>query len=394
MGRALGLAVCFLLPVLRPQAPPGPRPGELDRLLAPLRSVGKEGAGNGEARAAWREAVRRGPEALPVLLAAWDEEDPVAANWLRTAVDAIAEREVRAGRPLPARRLEAFVRQTRHAGAARRLAYEWLTRADPSAPGRLLPGMLQDPSPELRRDAVALAIKDAQTLSERGDRPAATVAYRKALAATLDRDRADQIARQLETLGIEVDLASHFGFVRKWMLVGPFDNTGGAGFRQTFPPEKTIDLAGTYMGKGGATLRWTEHTTADPYGVVDLNKALGKHPGAVAYAFTAVRAPGERPVQIRVGSENAVQIFLNGRRIFAREEYHHGMRMDQHVAAGTLRAGRNEILVKVCQNEQTEDWAQSWSFQLRVTDTTGAKVPLDALDGKDRDRAAGGEGRP
>jgi hypothetical protein len=189
-------------------------------------------------------------------------------------------------------------------------------------------------------------------------------------------------------------LAAHFGFVCRWHVLGPFDNTGGAGFRRSFPPEEKVELTQTCAGKGGAKLRWAERTTADPYGVLDLNKALGRHRGAVAYAFAAVSSPAERPVQIRVGSENAVQIFLNGRRVFAREEYHHGMRMDQHVAAGTLRAGRNEILVKVCQNEQTDDWAQAWSFQLRVTDAAGQRVPLTALGGKEGGRPTDREGQP
>jgi hypothetical protein len=41
-----------------------------------------------------------------------------------------------------------------------------------------------------------------------------------------------------------------------------------------------------------------------------------------------------------------------------------------------LKVGRNEILVKVCQNEQKEDWAQLWSFQLRVCDNLGGAIPL------------------
>ena len=77
------------------------------------------------------------------------------------------------------------------------------------------------------------------------------------------------------------------------------------------------------------------------------------------------------PVQVRAGSTNALKVFVNGKEVFAREEYHHGTRMDQHVGRGTLRAGRNEILVKVCQNEQTESWAESWGFQLRVCDALG-----------------------
>jgi len=33
-------------------------------------------------------------------------------------------------------------------------------------------------------------------------------------------------------------------------------------------------------------------------------------------------------------------------------------------------------LVKVCQNDQPEEWAQNWMFQLRLTDGLGAAVPL------------------
>jgi hypothetical protein len=98
--------------------------------------------------------------------------------------------------------------------------------------------------------------------------------------------------------------------------------------------------------------------------------------GVTGYAFAAVQSPEQRPVQLRATSKNAVKIFLNGKEIFFREEYHHGMRMDQHVGFGTLKAGRNEVLIKVCQNEQKEDWAQDWSFQLRICDALGGAVPF------------------
>jgi hypothetical protein len=349
---------------------------EVTTLLAPIKSVGKEGAGNVEARKAWRELIRLGPDALLPILAALDDADPTAANWLRAAVDAIAERQLQAGRALPAARLEAFVMATRHVGSARRLAYEWLARADATAPARLLPGMLQDPSVELRRDAVALVLKDAEQLLEKGDKPAATAAYRKALNGARDTDQVELIAKQLKTLGVEVNLTAHYGFIRKWLLIGPFDNTGGGGFAKAFAPEERVDLSATYQGKKAAQLRWAEYTTTDPAWWVDLNKAIGKHMGATAYAFAAVMSPREQPVEIRASSNNAVKIFLNGKQIFFREEYHHGVRMDQHTGAGTLKAGRNEILLKVCQNEQTDNWAQTWMFQLRVCDAAGGAVPL------------------
>jgi hypothetical protein len=54
------------------------------------------------------------------------------------------------------------------------------------------------------------------------------------------------------------------------------------------------------------------------------------------------------------------------------------MRIDQYRAQAKLQPGTNRLLLKICQNEQTEDWAQRWSFQLRVCDSTGTAVlPLN-----------------
>jgi hypothetical protein len=366
---------------------------DVDALVARIKAVGPEGAGNAEAGRAWHELARQGPDALPVILAAMDDADATAANWLRTAVDSIAEREVAAGRPLPAARLEAFVKDTRHAGRARRLAYEWLARVDPSAPGRLLPGMLHDPGAELRRDAVAVVLDRAQALLDKGDKVAATAAYREALSGACEKDQVDLIAQKLKPLGVEVDPARHLGFVRRWLLIAPFDNTGGAGFAKAFPPEEKVDPSATYRGKGDARVSWVEHATEDPYGILDLNKALGKHKGAVAYAFAVIDSPAARPVQVRAGCVTGLKLFLNGKEIFGREEYHHGMAMDQHTASGALRAGRNELLIKVCQNEQTEDWAQEWKFQVRLCDEAGAAVPFTVTLPEPGARATGGEGQ-
>jgi hypothetical protein len=349
-------------------------------LLARIKAVGSEGAGNVEASKAWRELVGCGPTAVPAILAALDDADPTAANWLRTAVDAVAERELAAGRSLPAEQLELFVRDTRHSGPGRRLAYELLVRVDPKTPEKLLPGMLNDPSRELRRDAVAVVLKEAQEQLDKQDRPAATTAYQKAFAAAADEDQVELAAKQLKTLGVEVDLAAHYGCVRQWMLVAPFDNTGEAGFKAAYPPEKQVDLAAVYKGKKDAEARWTPASTTDAHGVVDLNKVLGKQKGTIAYAFAVIDSPAERQVEIRAGSVNALKIFLGGKEVFNCEEYHHGMSMDQHRVKVTLKAGRNDLLLKVCQNEQTEDYAQEWTFQARICDGAGGAVPFTVVD--------------
>ncbi len=348
---------------------------ETATLIAQIKAVGKEGKGNVEAGKAWRSLVEQGPDVLPQVLAGLDDAAPISANWLRAAAEVIADRGFR-DEKLSASELEAFVRDTRHAGAGRRLAFEWLAKVDPKAKERLLPGMIDDPGAELRREAIEAWLKQAQQIFDKKDESRARSEYQKILAAARDHDQVKLAAARLEKLGVKTDLTARFGYVTRWAIVGPFDNSGGTGFNTTNPPERGIDLKAVYVGKENQKLQWQEYITTAALGLVDLNKVLGKLHGATAFAFAAIDSPQERPVEIRVASNNAIRIYLNGKEVFFREEYHHGMQMDQHVGKGMLKAGRNEVLLKVCQNEQTEDWAQLWSFQARICDALGGPVPF------------------
>jgi hypothetical protein len=130
--------------------------------------------------------------------------------------------------------------------------------------------------------------------------------------------------------------------------------------------------------------------------VVNLNTALGKTKGATAYAFAVVESAEERPVEVRAGCITALKIYLNGKEIFFRDEYHHGMSVDQHIGKGTLKAGRNEILLKICQNEQTEPWAQDWQFQVRLCDNLGGAIPVkvEQLKVKKKEQSEEGKVKP
>jgi hypothetical protein len=346
--------------------------------LAAVQAVDTEGQGQAAAQVAWQQLSQVEASELPNLLSALDEARPLAANWICTAIDAVAERQLQSGGKLPVRELEAFVLERRHQPRARRLAFEWLSRADGQAPDRLVPAMLDDPSLELRRDAVARALAQADEL---GDAAAAAQAYRRALTAARDLDQVQKAADALKKLGQEVDLARHFGFVLRWRLIGPFDNRSKKGFGVVYPPEESLDAAAGYEGKEGQ-VRWIEHITDDPLGKVDLNKALGKHMGAAAYAWSDFESPAARAVELRLGSDAATKVWLNGELLGSHEVYHANFEVDQYVCRGTLRPGRNVILVKVCQNEQTESWAQDWQFQFRVCDATGTAIlPQPAAGG-------------
>lgn len=357
-------------------SPAADPPAVADALKA-ITAVAKEGAGNPAAAVAWKAVVAAGGDALVPTLTAFDAATPTAANWLRSAVDAIAENEAKAGRKLPPG-VWAFITDTKRNPAARRIAFELARAEDKPAAEKLLPGLINDPSLELRRDAIAARLEASKTITSI---PLQRETYAELFAAARDKDQVEAIAALLEK-GFDgvgpkkPDLTRHFGYVTEWQVVGPFDSPKGAGFAKAFPPETGVDLAAKYPGKADANLTWKAVQSPDVYGKIDLNAELGKHMDAVAYAAAVVVSEKETPAEIRAASQNAVRIFLNGKRLLQREEYHHGTRMDQHVARGTLKAGRNEILVKVCQNNQTEKWAQAWDFAVRVCDATGGALPL------------------
>src|SRR5207247_2034770 len=126
--------------------------------------------------------------------------------------------------------------------------------------------------------------------------------------AARDADQVQAIGKLLQPLGIAVDLPTHFGFVQDWLLLGPFDNTGGKGFQMAYGPEQRLDLTGTVKGKNNLNLRWKEYQTKDPFGLVDLNKGLGKEMAAVGYAYTVLNSPIQQSVEFRAGSNNALRI--------------------------------------------------------------------------------------
>lgn len=363
---------------------------DISKLIRHIQAVGREGAGNPQAAAAWRELSRLPATEIPTLLTAIDGSSGAAANWLRSAIESIVERERMAGRAIPTSPLVDYLQDQKHNGRARRFAFELLCSIDPAARMRMLPSMLNDSSAELRFDAVASAFDVVRQLPR--DDVTAKPELTRLLSAARDGTQIEVIAKELERRGVKVDLLAHFGFITEWQIAGPFDNTDGKGFATIYPPERGVDLSQTYSGKSGATVKWSAHVTTDKAGIVDLNAIFpdpnrgrdrkGKLKGqkaAVAYAYTEVESPTELAIEVRAASSPAVKVFVNGREVLAKETYHQTFDRDSHCAPARLQQGRNSILVKICQNDQPEDWAQNWMFQLRLTDELGAKVPLQVV---------------
>jgi len=343
---------------------------ELTAALAKIRAVALQGQGHREAVAAARVAAAVDAAHLTQILAAMDGVNPIAENWLRGAAEAVTAQATAGGGKLPVADLEAFLAETKHSPRGRRLAYELIASVDPSAEQRLIPTLLDDPSVELRRDAVAQVLAAAAKLEAKD---AQVVAYQKAFGHARDLDQIKESAKQLKELGAAPDISRHMGFVPTWKIVGPFDNVSDRGWDTAYPPESQVDLAAEYDGQKGKA-KWIDFATADDYGSVDLTKALDKHKGAVAYAFAELIVGREQPCEIRISCPNANKVWLNGKLLTANHVYHANNPIDQYVGRGALKPGKNAILVKACQNEQTEEWAQGWEFKLRVCDAIGTAI--------------------
>ncbi|HUE73278.1 MAG TPA: hypothetical protein VMP01_20540 [Pirellulaceae bacterium] len=337
--------------------------------LKTLQAVGPQGAGHREAAQAARAAAQAAPAQLPQILAAMDGANPIALNWLAGVAEAVAQRAP-GPKAVPVQQLESFLADTKHSPRGRRLAYELIANVDQTAESRLIPKLLNDPSLELRRDAVALALANAAKAEAKEDQ---VVSYRAALRAARDQDQIKTASDAIKKLGGTVDLPLHYGFLQTWKIIGPFDNIDDKGWDVAYPPEETIDLKAKYAGQKGE-VGWIETTTSDESGIVDLTKVLDKHKGAIAYAYAEFISDKDQEVEFRFATWNANKLWLNGELLTANHIYHANMPFDQYVGRGTLRKGKNSILLKIAQNEQTEMWAQTWSFHLRVCDAVGTAV--------------------
>lgn len=311
------------------------------------------------------------------LVEAMSGADPVQKNLLLGAAQTVLARNPQNG---PAQ-LQAIVDNKQLDAAARYWAFTELTRGDAKKRDAMLQSMLDDPSLELRYEAVKLGQSEVKALKEAGAEAAKLIeSYSKLLKSARLPEQVQQIADAMKEQGETVDLLNHFGFVKNWQVMASFDNRNKVGFNTEYAPEKaylasqSIDPKAEYDGKESKKATWRALETKEPDGAVDLNPVYSNEKGAVAYAYAEFNVGQALECEVRLGCINANKVWVNGKQMMSNDVYHAGSQIDQYTAPVKLKAGKNTILVKVCQNEQTEQWAQDWKFQLRFADASGLAV--------------------
>jgi len=169
---------------------------------------------------------------------------------------------------------------------------------------------------------------------------------------------------------------AQLGFVTDWLIIGPFDNEGMAGFDLTYPPEQELNLSETYNGKV-RPISWREYPSVSPDCYIDLAATFRPNSQTAAYAVACVFSPRRQAVAVRLGSDDCAKAWVGEQLVIADRDCH-PVGFDQAVSPATLEKGWNKLLLKVCQDDR------DWGFRLRLTAPDGSPlVPLQYASGKD-----------
>lgn len=166
---------------------------------------------------------------------------------------------------------------------------------------------------------------------------------------------------------------AELGILTQFYVVGPFDNERGRGFKTAYPPEADLaagpKLDATYPGKE-APVRWRPTPPGAPRrGIVDLDALCYPADQALAYAVTYVHVERPTPVALRLGSDEAVKLWVNERLVLSRD-LRRTYAADQDAVGVVLQPGWTRLMLKVC------DQTDAWEFRLRVTSPAGGRAPV------------------
>jgi hypothetical protein len=161
-------------------------------------------------------------------------------------------------------------------------------------------------------------------------------------------------------------------FDDKWQVIGPFDNTDGKGFAAAYPPEREFDPTKSYRGKNGQEIRWADMKRFH-LGEVNNLALFRDNEHSCAYVTTAIDAKEPLSLGLALGSDDTLSVWLNGEKLLAKDEQR-GAAADQDRVVLPLKAGKNRLLIKVC------NYAGPWQVYVRPE--------FPGLDGQFKNRLA------
>jgi alpha-galactosidase len=154
--------------------------------------------------------------------------------------------------------------------------------------------------------------------------------------------------------------------IADWHVLGPIKHENArAGLEVSSPFEDeflrcgdgAVDLKASCKA-GGSTLKWTA-AKADRRGFVDLGLAVGAVEFANAYAYTEIESIHARETVLSIGSDDGVQVWLNGKMVHKHETGRPFVPGSDKVPVH-LKAGINRLVLKI------DNYVGGWGFGVMV----------------------------
>jgi len=151
------------------------------------------------------------------------------------------------------------------------------------------------------------------------------------------------------------------GFLCDWTVCGPLPG------ERLDAPALADDFA-AWPGRFAAGGVWLP-VRAEPRGRIDLCVPFPERDTGTALLFTFFKAPEEGRYHLRIGSDDAVRVDLDGRTVHTRE-VHRAWRADQDTVAVQLEAGWHRLLLRVVNH------GGAWAASVRTADARDRPIDV------------------
>ena len=219
----------------------------------------------------------------------------------------------------------------------------------------------------VREAAIRAVPSVAYSLQKAGKTDVAVVLARTALQKTRNRENVLQLVGLLRGLGVHMhprDIALQEGMIVNWWVLGPLAARDAMRQHEMINVEAAVDLNAEVNGT-----RWRRIELDDPQGVLDFGQVARRRDNTGAYACAEVFSEAPQQVLLRIGSDDDVTCWVNGRKV---HEFigDRGLSIDEDTASVTLEQGWNRILCKVLNG------GGYWQLAVRIVAPDGTPLRL------------------
>ena len=149
----------------------------------------------------------------------------------------------------------------------------------------------------------------------------------------------------------------------QWLVLGPFPNPSGGDWEDCSGFSR--DYLSAYGGEAAIRPKINQKTAGKIWrsypgeqGTLDLTGPFGPIENSVAYAYQEFKCDRPGPLALKLGSDDGIKVWLNGRLIWERH-IHRSLMRDDDALRVDVKAGTNRILIKVDQGNG------GWGFSAR-----------------------------